>query len=63
VQDGTLEIYTLLGSCRRRGLNSFDYLKDLFTRLPPAKITEIGQFTPTAWVGANVNEKLLAQPA
>jgi hypothetical protein len=30
-------IYTLLGSCRRHGINSFDYLKDLFTRLPAAK--------------------------
>jgi hypothetical protein len=42
-------IYTLLGSCRRHGLNPFDYLKDLFTRLPSAKITEIGQFTPSRW--------------
>jgi len=42
-------IYTLLGSCRRHGVNPFDYLKDLFTRLPSAKITEIGQFTPRAW--------------
>jgi hypothetical protein len=25
-------IYSLLGSCRRHGLNPFDYLKDLFTR-------------------------------
>ena len=44
-------IYTLLGSCRRHGLNPFDYLKDLFTRLPSAKITEIKQFTPAS-VGA-----------
>jgi len=26
--------------------NSFDYLKDLFTRLPAAKITQIKEFTP-----------------
>jgi IS66 C-terminal element len=39
-------IYTLLGSCRRHGINPFDYLKDLFTRLPATKITEIQQFTP-----------------
>jgi hypothetical protein len=45
-------IYTLLGSCRRHGLNPFDYLNDLFTRLPAAKITEIGQFTPAAWAGS-----------
>jgi transposase len=42
-------IYTLLGSCRRQEINPFDYLKDLFTRLPAAKITEIRQFTPATW--------------
>jgi hypothetical protein len=41
-------IYTLLGSCRRHGVNPFDYLKDLFTRLPAAKITKIQEFTPAA---------------
>ena len=46
-------IYTLLGSCRRRGVNPFDYLKDLFTRLPTAKITRIKEFTPAAWARAN----------
>jgi hypothetical protein len=25
--------YTLLGSCRRQGINPFEYLKDLFSRL------------------------------
>jgi hypothetical protein len=56
-------IYTLLGSCRRHGLNPFEYLKDLFTRLPSAKITEIGQFTPAAWGKAKPNEKLIAPSA
>jgi len=41
-------IYTLLGSCRRHGVNPFNYLKDLFTRLPAAKITQIKEFTPAA---------------
>jgi len=41
-------IYTLLGSCRRHGINPFDYLKDLFTRLPAAKISQIKAFTPAA---------------
>jgi hypothetical protein len=45
-------IYTLLGSCRRHGINPFDYLKDLFTRLPTAKITQIKEFTPAAWAKA-----------
>jgi hypothetical protein len=42
-------IYTLLGSCSRQGINPFDYLKDLFTRLPAAKITQIREFTPAGW--------------
>jgi transposase len=54
-------IYTLLGSCRRHGINPFDYLKDLFTRLPAAKITQIKEFTPAVW--AKAKEKIVAQAA
>jgi hypothetical protein len=54
-------ISTLLGGCRRHGLNPFNYLKDLFTRLPAAKITEIKQFTPATWAKANASEKMVAQ--
>jgi transposase len=54
-------IYTLLGSCRRQGINPFDYLKDLFTRLPAAKIAQIKDFTPAAW--AKEKEKTVAQAA
>jgi hypothetical protein len=54
-------IYTLLGSCRRHGINPFDYLNDLFTRLPAAKITQIKEFTPAVW--AKAKEKVVAQAA
>lgn len=54
-------MYTLLGSCRRHGVNPFDYLKDLFTRLPAAKITQIKEFVPAAW--AKAKEKMLEQVA
>jgi len=56
-------IYTLLGSCRRHGINPFDYLRDLFTRLPGAKITQIKEFTPAAWAKAKAREKVVAQAA
>ena len=56
-------IYTLLGSCRRHAINPFDYLKDLFTRLPAALITEIQQFTPRVWAKAKVKEQMVAQAA
>jgi hypothetical protein len=38
-------------------LNPFDYLKDLFTRLPAAKIKEVGQFTLRAWASAKAKRK------
>jgi hypothetical protein len=45
-------IYSLLGSCRRHGFNPLEYLKDLFTRLPAAKVTEVQLFTPRMWTQA-----------
>jgi hypothetical protein len=43
------------------GIDPFDYLKDLFTRLPEAKITQIQDFTPAAW--ANARKREVAQAA
>jgi len=54
-------IYTLLGSCRRHGINPFDYLKDLFARLPAARINQIKEFTPAEW--AKAKTKSVAQAA
>jgi len=54
-------IYTLLGSCRRHGINPFDYLKDLFTRLPMAKITQIKGFTPAACAKAKAKKQVVAR--
>jgi len=56
-------IYTLLGSCRRHGVNPFDYLKDLFMRLPAEKITQIKEFTPARWDRAKGKQKILTQAA
>jgi len=41
----------------------YDYLKDLFTRLPAAKITQIKEFTPSAWAKAKASEKVVDQAA
>ena len=56
-------IYSLLGSCRRHGINPFDYFKDLFTRLPAAKITEIEKFMPAAWAKARTKPPPAQQAA
>ena len=57
VRERSAVIYSLLGSCWRHRINPFDYLKDLFTRLPAAKITEIHQFTPAAWAKVLVQDE------
>ena len=45
-------IYTLLESCRRRGISQRDYLLDVLTRLPAMKITEVSELTPARWIAA-----------
>ena len=45
-------IYSVLGSCRRHGVNPALYLRDLFERLPKAKTSEIKTLTPAAWAKA-----------
>jgi len=47
-------IYSVLGSCRRLGINPAEYLQDLFERLPKAKTSEIKSLTPAAWLKAKL---------
>jgi transposase len=42
-------IYSVLGSCRRYGVDPHEYLRDVLGRLPAMKITEIESITPAAW--------------
>lgn len=49
-------LYSLMASCRLHGLNPFEYLRDLLTRLPNARITQIEQFTPFAWAKRRKSE-------
>jgi len=41
-------LYTLIESCRRRGLDPYTYLKDVLSHLP----TMTNHQTPTAWAQA-----------
>ena len=45
-------IYSILGSCRRHGINPAEYLQDLFERLPKARTSELPSLTPAAWAKA-----------
>jgi transposase len=42
-------IYSILVSCRRRGIDTWTYLQDVFTRLPDATNQQIADFTPARW--------------
>ena len=45
-------IYTLIESCRRRGIDPQAYLRDVLTRLPGATNQQIPRFTPARWAEA-----------
>ncbi len=45
-------IYSILQSCRRRGIETQEYLTDVLTRMPGMKNTEIDQLLPENWKAA-----------
>jgi len=53
-------IYTVIECCRRRGLDPFAYLRDVFTRLPSMTNWQVKDLTPEAWAKA---QQRLAQGA
>lgn len=54
-------IYSVLGSCRRHGVNPAEYLQEVFERLPKAKTSEVPALTPAAW--AKAKRAAARQPA
>jgi transposase len=42
-------IYTVIEACRRRGLDPFAYLREVFTRLPSMTNWQVKDITPEAW--------------
>lgn len=42
-------IYSLIVSCRRRGINPQEYLTDVLRRLPAMNITQVGELLPANW--------------
>ncbi len=49
-------LYTLIESCRRRGIDPYAYLKDVLTRLPNMTNHQIHEVTPAAWAKARLPE-------
>ena len=42
-------IYTVIESCRRRGIDPYAYLRDVLTRLPRMTNHQVPEVTPAAW--------------
>ena len=42
-------VYTIVESCRRRGIEPFTYLRDVLSRLPHMTNRQIGEVTPESW--------------
>jgi transposase len=42
-------LYTLIESCRRRGIDPYSYLRDILTRLPRMTNRQISEVTPKTW--------------
>jgi transposase len=52
MQDGVWRsavLYSILASCRRRGIDPEDYLTDVLRRLPDHKINQIEELLPAKW--------------
>ena len=43
-------IYTIIQSCRRRGINTQEYLTDVLRRLPAMKLSEVVNLVPSRWI-------------
>ena len=56
-------LYTLVESCRRRGLDPLAYLREVLTRLPTATTSQIAELTPEAWGKAQCPARIAAQAA
>jgi hypothetical protein len=53
--DRSAVIYSILLSCRRRGINPQNYLTDVLGRLPSMKITQIQELLPAYWKPPSAN--------
>jgi len=53
-------IYTIIESCRRRGLDPYAYLRDVLTRLPSMTNHQVHKVTPANWAKMLLPQKTTA---
>jgi hypothetical protein len=45
-------VFTVIEACRRRGIDPFAYLRDVFTRMPQMAANDYATLAPAAWDAA-----------
>jgi predicted glycosyltransferase len=50
-------IYTLIANCRIHGVEPYEYLKDVLTRLPSATNQQLAALTPRLWKAARLKSE------
>ncbi len=56
-------LYTVIENCRRRGIDPYAYLRDIFTRLPQMTNRQIPEVTPSAWKLAPLQRQSTSTPS
>jgi len=51
-------IYSVIVSCRRRGIDAWQYLSDVLGRLPAMKQSEVTSILPARWKPADSNSRV-----
>ena len=53
-------LYTVVESCRRRGIDPYEYLSDVLERLPSMRDQDLEELTPAGWAAAKAKNQMLA---
>jgi len=51
-------IYSIVETCRRLGINPYEYLLDVFNRLPSMTNQNVEQLTPSRWLAKREQQKI-----
>jgi transposase len=53
-------LYTVVESCRRRGIDPYEYLRDVLERIPGTLAKDLESLTPSGWAAARAKKQTLA---
>lgn len=53
-------LYTVVESCRRQGIDPYEYLRDVLERIPGTLAKDLDSLTPSGWAAARVKKQTLA---